>query len=364
MEITNSKKGLLMGILMGLVAVMLAIAGNPKNMAICLACFIRDMSGSMKFHTAPVVQYFRPEIVGMVLGAFIMSIFSKEYKATAGSSPVIRFFSGMAMMIGALVFLGCPTRMILRMASGDMSSYVGLVGFLAGIGTGSFFIKKGYSLEKNVEVKKENGYIFPIVMAILLILSAVTTGLFAASTKGPGSVHAPLILSLLGGLIVGAIAQKFRVCFTGAFRNIILLKNFEVFSVIFGMFITVMIYNIATGQFKFVPYGPVAHAEALWNILGLYVVGFAGILLGGCPLRQVILAGQGSSDSVITVIGMFVGAAAAHNFKLAAGPAAKATGTTPAAIGGPGINGKIMVIVCIIYLFYVAITGLKKEKTE
>ena len=364
MEIANSKKGLLMGILMGLVAVMLAIAGNPKNMAICLACFIRDMSGAMKFHTTPVVQYFRPEIVGMVLGAFIMSIFSKEYKATGGSSPVIRFFSGMAMMIGALVFLGCPTRMILRMASGDMSSYIGLVGFLAGIATGSFFIKKGYSLEKRVEIKKENGYIFPIVMAVLLVLSAVTTGLFAVSAKGPGSIHAPLILSLLGGLIVGAISQKFRVCFTGAFRNIILLKNFEVFSVIFGMFITVMIYNVVTGQFKFVPYGPVAHAEALWNILGLYVVGFAGILLGGCPLRQVILAGQGSSDSVMIVIGMFVGAAAAHNFKLAAGPAAKATGTTPAAIGGPGINGKIMVIVCIIYLFYVAITGLKKEKTE
>jgi len=62
MEIANSKKGLLMGILMGLVAVMLAIAGNPKNMAICLACFIRDMSGAMKFHTTPVVQYFYGKI--------------------------------------------------------------------------------------------------------------------------------------------------------------------------------------------------------------------------------------------------------------------------------------------------------------
>ena len=68
MELSNSKKGLFVfGLVAGLVAVVLAMSGNPKNMAICVACFIRDMAGSMKFHTAAVVQYFRPEIVGFVL---------------------------------------------------------------------------------------------------------------------------------------------------------------------------------------------------------------------------------------------------------------------------------------------------------
>ncbi len=56
----------------------------------------------------------------------------------------------------------------------------------------------------------------------------------------------------------------------------------------------------------------------LWNILGMYTVGFAAVLAGGCPLRQLILAGQGSSDSAVTVVGMFVGAAICHNFGLAA----------------------------------------------
>ena len=177
-------------------------------------------------------------------------------------------------------------------------------------------------------------------------------------------MHAPLIISLIGGLIVGMVAQKSRMCFTGSIRNIILLKNFELITPIFAMFITVLIYNVFTGNFKFAAYGPIAHPYAIWNILGLYVVGLAGILMGGCPLRQLILAGQGSSDSVITVIGMFVGAGIAHNFKLAAAATAKATATTPAVAGGPDINGKIAVILCIIFLLGVGIAGCKNNKKE
>ena len=104
----NSTKLFIFGLVAGLVAVLLAVFGNPPNMAICIACFVRDIAGSMKFHSAPVVQYFRPEIVGIVLGAFLLSLGKKEFRATGGSSPAIRFFLGVAMMIGALVFLGCP----------------------------------------------------------------------------------------------------------------------------------------------------------------------------------------------------------------------------------------------------------------
>ena len=87
MSFLNSKKGLfVLGIATGLVVVMLAAYGNPKNMAICVACFIRDMAGSMRWHNAAVVQYFRPEITGIVAGAFLVSLFTGEYKATSSSS--------------------------------------------------------------------------------------------------------------------------------------------------------------------------------------------------------------------------------------------------------------------------------------
>ena len=62
---------------------------------------------------------------------------------------------------------------------------------------------------------------------------------------------------------------------------------------------------------------PVAHTDGLWNFLGMLLVGFACVLLGGCPLRQLILAGEGNSDSAITVLGLLAGAAFCHNFGLA-----------------------------------------------
>ena len=361
MSFLNSKKGLfVLGIATGLVVVMLAAYGNPKNMAICVACFIRDMAGSMRWHNAAAVQYFRPEITGIVAGAFLVSLSTGEYKATSSSSIVVRFIGGIAMVIGALVFLGCSTRMVLRMAAGDISAYIGLIGLALGVGTGMVFLKRGYSLGKKVTIKREAGYIFPFVLAVLLILS-VTTTFFVSSTKGPGSIHAPFIISLLGGVLFGILAQRTRMCFTGSFRNMFFMKNFEMITPIFGMFLVVLVYNIISGQFKIVPYGPIAHPQTVWNILGMYVVGLSGTLLGGCPLRQLILAGQGSMDSTATVIGMFVGAAMAHNFKIASAAAAKATEKAPAVAGGPGINGQIAIGVCIIVLLAIGFIGSRKE---
>ena len=188
----------LSGAIFGLLAMLLAIMGNPGNMAICIACFVRDMAGAMKLHSAEAVQYFRPEIVGFILGSFLISIATKEYKATAGSSPLIRFLLGMMMMIGALVFLGYPLRMLIRMSAGDLNAYVGLIGF------------------------------------------------------------------------------------AGSIRDLALLKDASLISVLGGLFVVMLVYNIATGNFHLSFTGqPIAHAQHLWNILGLYVVGFSAVLAGG-----------------------------------------------------------------------------------
>ena len=363
MEFLSTKKGLFsLGIIAGLGAALLAFLGNPKNMAFCIACFIRDTAGAMHFHNAEVVQYVRPEIIGIILGAFVISLLTREYRSTAGSSPAIRFFLGVIMMVCALVFLGCPLRMVLRMAAGDISAYVGLVGFAAGVATGAFFLKKGFSLGRAYTAKKESGYALPIVVAVLFVLVLTVPSLFAFSEKGPGNLHAPALVALAIGLLVGIIAQKSRMCFAGSIRDIVLLKDFRLISVIGGLFVVMLAYNLITNNFAFVAFGPVAHAQTLWNILSMYAVGFAAVLLGGCPLRQLVLAGTGSSDSVITVLGMFVGAGLAHNFKLAGAPAAVADAAKgiEASAGGPGINGQIFVIVSIIVLFIIAAVGLKK----
>ena len=78
---------------------------------------------------------------------------------------------------------------------------------------------------------------------------------------------------------------------------------------------------------------PVAHTDGLWNCLGMLLVGFGCVLLGGCPLRQLVLSGEGNSDSAVTVLGLVVGAAFAHNFGLASSAA------------GPTGAGKLAVVI-------------------
>ena len=352
----------LSGVVIGLLVMLLAMSGNPANMAICVACFIRDAAGALKLHTAAPVQYFRPEIVGFVCGSFLISMATKEYRSTAGSAPMVRFLLGTVMMIGALVFLGCPLRMVLRMSAGDLNAYVALIGFAGGVATGSCFLKKGFSLGRAYETKPLSGAVLPVLLAALLVIG-VATGAYAASTEGLGSKHAPLLLALMVALVIGALAQKSRMCFAGSIRDVILMKNFDLLSIIAALFVVMTIYNIATGNFHLSFSGqPIAHSQHLWNILGMYVVGFAAVLAGGCPLRQLILAGQGSSDSAVTFLGMLLGAAFAHNFNLVGSAAKAATATDAAVPGGPAMPGKIAVIVCIVLLFVIAATNLRRKK--
>ena len=362
MNLAANKKTLAAsGAVLGLIAALLAYTGNPKNMAICVACFIRDISGAVKLHTTGTVQYMRPEIVGFVCGAFLIALITKEYRSTAGSSPMIRFLLGVIMMIGSLVFLGCPLRMVIRMSAGDLNAYVALIGFAGGIYTGTLALKHGFSLGRAYPAEKASGYILPAVLVILLVLS-VTTTLFAFSESGPGSMHAPVLLALGGGLVFGAIAQRTRTCFAGSIRDVLLMQNFDLISIIGGFFAVMLVFNLATGGFKLSFAGqPVAHSQHLWNFLGMYAVGFAAVLAGGCPLRQLILAGQGSSDSAVTFLGLLVGAAFCHNFGLAGAAAAAATADTPAVAGGPGINGQVALIASIVILFVIGFSPKNRK---
>ncbi len=350
MKLLQTKKGLfLMGAIAGVVAAVLAFAGNPANMAICIACFIRDTAGAMQLHSASIVQYVRPEIIGIVLGAFIISLVTKEFHTTAGSSPMIRFVLGVIIMIGSLIFLGCPLRMVLRMAGGDLNAYVALIGFVLGIWTGTIALKRGFSLGRAYETPKVNGVVLPALLVGIFILSLVTT-LFVTSVEGPGSLSAPIIVALIGGLVFGAVAQKARMCFAGSVRDVILLKNFDLLCVIGGVFVVMLIFNACTGALLISFEGQaVAHTEFLWNIIGMYIVGFAAVLAGGCPLRQLVLAGQGSSDAAVTVVGMFAGAAICHNWSLASSGA----GTTEA--------GRVASVICIIVLLFIGFYKAKRK---
>ena len=352
-------KFLAAGVVIGLVAIGLTIAGNPKNMGFCIACFLRDTAGGLNLHSADKVQYVRPEIIGIVLGAFVISLITKEFRSTGGSAPLTRFVLGACVMIGALIFLGCPLRMVLRIGGGDLNALIGLIGFIGGIGAGMFFLNKGFSLKRAYTLPKLEGYIAPASSGLLFILVLAVPSLFAASIAGPGSQHANIWIALLGGLIVGVIGQRVRVCFVGGIRDSMMFKQFQMLFVFGSLLVTVIIGNLITNDFNLsMSNQPVAHQEWLWNILGLFLVGFGSVLLGGCPMRQLVLSGSGNSDSSITVIGMIFGAALAHTFKLASSADSSVNGEYIK--GGATNGGKIAFAVCLVIILLIAIFNTKR----
>jgi len=307
------------GGVLGILAVLLVKMGNPANMGYCIACFLRDISGGLGFHRAEIVQYMRPEIFGLISGAFLAAFLSKEQKSVGGSSPFIRFTLAFAGMIGMLVFLGCPVRAVLRLAGGDWNAGVGILGLIAGVIIGIQFLNKGFSLGRASSMQSVNGYIFPVMAVVILILLVFGTSIFFNSKSGPGSMHAPVIVSSLAGIAVGVLAQRSRFCMIGGIRDFILFRDTHLLIGFIALLVIAFLGNLTVGAFKPGFAGqPIAHSDGIWNFLGMLLAGASATLLGGCPLRQLIAASEGNTDCVITIIGFIAGAAFAHNFGLAA----------------------------------------------
>lgn len=314
------------GTAIGVLAALLQKWGNPPNMGICVACFERDIAGALGLHRAAVAQYIRPEIIAFVLGSTLAALIFGEFKGRAGSAPIVRFVLGAFAMIGALAFLGCPWRALLRLAGGDLNAILGLAGLIAGVAIGVQFLKAGYTLGRSYRTYSVVGWIMPAIMIGLLLLLVLRPeftkdGPIFFSASGPGSLHAPLLISLGAGLLIGFVAQRTRFCTMGSVRDVILIRDTHLISGVIALLVMAFVANLVLGQVHvgFAPQ-PVAHSNHLTNFLGMALAGLAFALAGGCPGRQLFLAGEGDGDAAVFVLGMIVGAGFSHNFGLAGKP--------------------------------------------
>ncbi|MBP8645096.1 MAG: YedE-related selenium metabolism membrane protein [Syntrophobacteraceae bacterium] len=350
---------ILVGVIIGALAALLQKLGNPGNMGICVACFERDITGALGLHRAEVVQYLRPEILGFVLGSFGAALMAREFKSRGGSAPFARFILGMTSMIGALVFLGCPWRTLLRLAGGDGNALFGLAGLVVGVWIGTIFFKQGYSLGRTSRQSFGNGLLLPLLVVGLLLLRFIyppiegqaLSGVLFYSVKGPGAAHAPLWISLGIGLVVGGIAQRSRFCTMGALRDLILFKQGHLFSGFLALLAAAWLTNLVVGQFHpGFEKQPVAHTQAFWNFAGMVVAGLSFALAGGCPGRQLFMAGEGDADAGVFVFGMIAGAAFAHNFSLASSPA------------GIGPHGAAAVVVSLFFCLVIGLSNIRQVR--
>jgi YedE family putative selenium metabolism protein len=356
----------LAGAVIGVLAPLLQALGNPPNMGICVACFERDIAGALGLHRAAAVQYIRPEIVGFVLGALVAALAFREFKARAGSAPIVRFVLGFFAMIGALAFLGCPWRALLRLSAGDLNAIVGLIGLGVGVFGGVLFLKAGYNLGRSQKTYPAVGLIMPVIMLALLLLLVFQVkvgenGALFLSESGPGSMHAPLLISLGAGLLIGFLAQRTRFCTMGSIRDVILMRDTHLISGLGALVVVAVATNLALGQFKTPAFfgQPVAHSQHLWNFLGMVLAGLAFALAGGCPGRQLFLAGEGDGDAAVFVLGMITGAGLAHNFALAGSPDTVVEGVQK--VGGIGPYGMAAIVLGLVVCVVIGFTMREKH---
>jgi uncharacterized protein len=355
-----TKAGIIaVGAVIGVLAALLQKWGNPGNMGICVACFERDIAGAVGMHRAEVVQYLRPEILGFVLGSFAAALVAREFKSRGGSAPLARFVLGMTAMIGALVFLGCPWRALLRLAGGDGNAIAGLFGLIGGVWIGTLFFRQGYNLGRSTRQSYGTGSLMVLLIAGLLALRLIyppvsgqaQSGVLFYSLKGPGASHAALAISLGVGVFVGILAQRSRFCTMGALRDLLLFRQVHLFSGFLALLLAAFLTNLALGQFHPGFSGqPVAHTQIVWNFAGMVVAGLSFALAGGCPGRQLFMSGEGDADAGIFVLGMITGAAFAHNFGLASSPA------------GIGPHGMAAVVVCLLLCLLIGFSNIQRAR--
>lgn len=352
-------KFILTGAFIGLAGVILSFLGNPPNTGFCVSCFMENIAGSLGLHGNIRMQYIRPEIIGFVLGSFFISIYKKEFSATAGSSPLLKFFVGILLIVGCSVFMGCPIKMVFRISAGDLTALLGLAGLAAGVYIGLKFIEGGFSLGKPVRLPAGNAFLIPALMFFFLMFLLWKPAFISLSSKGAGAQYAPLYISLFAGLVAGALAQRSGFCITGGIARLFLWgpkevkgcpKSTGLLMGIVSFFMIALFASIITGQFSLGWNGqPSSNESHVWNFLGMLLVGFGSVLIKGCPFRQLVLAGQGDGDAGAAVLGMLAGGALVQNWRLGGNPA------------GTPYEGQIAVLTGICVLFVVGLIYRKRE---
>ncbi len=326
--------------LLGSLGVLLAVWGNPENSGLCVSCFIENSVGALGFHDNPRMQYLRPELIGFVLGALICACGFREFRSRGGSAPLPRLVSGIFLIVGCAVFIGCPIKLLLRFTAGDLTALGGVLGLVAGVWVGLRSLASGVHLGRHSEQGGGSGLLVPALFVLLLGFLLTRPGFLIFSGRGSAAQHAPLLMSLGAGLVLGALAQRSRFCITGSLRDTMLMgRRSPLLWGLLAFVVAAVAFNIGTGRFRLGLYGqPGAHLEHLWSFLGMGLVGWISVLIGGCPFRQLVKAGEGDADAGLVVIGMFIGGALVQSWGIAATAA------------GVSMNAKVALLVGFVFV--------------
>ncbi|RMG61458.1 MAG: YedE-related selenium metabolism membrane protein [Deltaproteobacteria bacterium] len=347
----NFASVLFLGLAFGVLAVLLSIAGNPTNTGLCVSCFLVNIAGALGLHGALVSSYLRPEIFAIVVGSFAVAFLTGEFRARTSGGNILKFLGGAFMIFGCEVFIGCPVKMLLRLSSGSLTALVGLAGLFGGVAFASLFVREGFHVFKYGESSEMLGTLLPLGSFLALFLSSTGVYAFAAGVVGSSARHAPFALSLGAGLLMGFIGQRTRFCITGSVEKSLLTRTFTEAGAPVGFLLGALLLNLVSGGFHPAYFlEPGAHTNLFWAFLSLAMVGFGAILIGGCPFRQLVLAGEGDLGAAWASAGMLAGAALAVRMGISS------------SAGGVTLPGKISVLLGFVFFLSLALWGMKTKR--
>ncbi|MHB8837237.1 MAG: YedE family putative selenium transporter [Candidatus Methylomirabilia bacterium] len=304
---TKDNLDLVAGAAVGLAGAGLVLLGNPRNSGICASCFAENVAGALRLHADPRMSYLRPELPGFLVGATLAALAGRGFQSRSGSAPLVRFFFGAFLIVGSAIFLGCPIKVVLRLAGGDLTAFAGLGGLVAGVWVGVRFLRKGFFLGKSARTGALAGWVLPGAMALLAAASVLAPAAFTGGLVGAAREHAPPLASLAIGLVVGALAQRSKFCVTGSLRNFMFTRRARQLGGLVLLFVAALGVNLVAGLFQPGLYDqPGSHMDWGWAAAGMFLVGLGAVLIGGCPFRQLVLAGEGDADAGAAVLGMLV----------------------------------------------------------
>jgi YedE family putative selenium metabolism protein len=246
------------------------------------------------------------------------------------------------MGLAALVFLGCPFRLLQRLGGGDLNAWIALPGFVLGVGIGLFLERRGYSVGRTAPAPAPVGLLGPLVFVGLVaafLVGGLLRGPGPGATTGPA--HAPWAAALGIALVSGVLLSATGFCAVSAARQVFAGPR----GMLLGAAALVLGFALVAainGKLAFTWTAPLSHPDVLWSALALVLLGLTGALAGGCPVRQVVMTGEGNGDAFVTVVGIALGGALAHAWGTVS-IAASATAT-----GGATANGRTVVVVGLV----------------
>lgn len=341
-------------IIIGAFGSLLSVFGNPLNTGLCISCFMENYAGALKLHNDIFMQYLRPEITFITAGSFFLSLVRKEFKPRLSPSFIAYFLGGFFMIVGCAVFIGCPIKMLLRLAGGDLTSIAGIIGLVAGVYFGVKVLKEGVdtvSFTQRPLKQKSTAMMLPVLILMIGITAVGKDGIFPESLSGAAAEKAPFLIAAILSFIIGVASQYSRFCVTGSIRNSIILRKSTGFIALFLLIVSSLIINILFKKFNFGIYGqPGSHTSYFWSFISLFLVGYIAVLIDGCPFRQLIKSGEGDINAQISFLGMLLGAAFVQNFKILSDAS------------GPTLFGKLGVLLG--FLIFAIITLEARKNSE